>query len=589
MVLLWVSAVIVAGAAVAITTIPGQPLTAAQSAQLRPLPRCHRHHHHCRPRPAPTPTSPSPTPTSPAPTPTTPGPTPTSTASPTPPPPPPPPPGSAPSDPPAQICGNSALLNGPSSPPAGAVTVPAGDDRNFEASFDLKPNTTYWFAPGVHTLGSGEFAQIQPREGDTFIGAPGAILSGQGQNDSAFAMDEPNVTIEYLTIQDFTPPGSQGAVNHDSGRGWTISHNTIQNNSPGAALILGSDNTATFNCLTHNGEYGFNAEGDGAGHSTLTGGPNNITLSNNEISFNDTCNFEEVSPNPVPASMRPSNCAGGGGFDGCGCSGAGKFWEVDNATVNSNYVHDNFDVGLWADTNDNGFTFKGNYIKNNWSVGLLYELSYNADIEDNTFIGNAIGAGPTNPGFPEGAIYLSESGGDSRVPNTAGISTVTVSGNTFTNNWSGVVLWENADRFCGSPDNSSTGTCTLVQPSVANINTCNQANLQGATASASPDYYDLCRWKTQNVQVTGNTFNLDESAVPGCKGSDNSCGQNAVFSQYGTQPGWSPYKAFAISEAITTARNNKFSGNTYNGPWSFMYHDQSTVLSMADWKAKGQD
>ena len=91
------------------------------------------------------------------------------------------------------------------------------------------------------------------------------------------------------------------------------------------------------------------------------------------------------------------------------------------------------------------------------------------------------------------------------------------------------------------------------------------------------------------MQVTGNTFNLDESAVPGCKGSDNSCGQNAVFSQYGTQPGWSPYKAFAISEAITTARNNKFSGNTYNGPWSFMYHDQSTVLSMADWKAKGQD
>src|SRR5690242_15863681 len=216
MVLLWVSALIVAGAAVAITTIPGQPLTAAQSAQLRPLPRCHRHHHHCRPRPAPTPTSPSPTPTSPAsptPTPTTPDPTPTSSSSPTLPPPP-PPPGSAPSDPPAQICGNSAMLNGPSSPPAGAVTVPAGDDSGFEASFNLDPNTTYWFAPGVHTLGSGEFSQIQPREGDTFIGAPGAILSGQGQNDSAFAMDAPNVTIEYLTIQDFTPPGSQGAVNH---------------------------------------------------------------------------------------------------------------------------------------------------------------------------------------------------------------------------------------------------------------------------------------------------------------------------------------------------------------------------------------
>ena len=164
MVLLWVSAVIVAGAAVAITTIPGQPFTAAQSAQLRPLPRCHRHHH-CRPRPAPTPTSPSPTPTNPA----TPDAGTDDARTPRPPahlPPraPPPPPGSAPGDPPAQICGNSAMLNGPSSAPAGAVTVPAGNNADF-ADSSLKPNTTYWFAPGVHTLGTGEFSQIQPRAG----------------------------------------------------------------------------------------------------------------------------------------------------------------------------------------------------------------------------------------------------------------------------------------------------------------------------------------------------------------------------------------------------------------------------------------
>src|SRR5207244_2984132 len=116
MVLLWVTAVVVAGAAAAITTIPDQPFTAAQSAQLRPLPRCHRHHH-CRPRPTPTPTSPAPT-SSATPTPTTPDPTPTGTSSPAPP----PPPGNPPDDPPAQICGNSSMLSGPSSAPAGAVT-----------------------------------------------------------------------------------------------------------------------------------------------------------------------------------------------------------------------------------------------------------------------------------------------------------------------------------------------------------------------------------------------------------------------------------------------------------------------------------
>jgi hypothetical protein len=353
--------------------------------------------------------------------------------------------------------------------------------------------------------------------------------------------------------------------------------------------MIGSDNTVTFNCMTRNGEYGFNAFSTGAGRSALTSGPNNIVLSNNEISFNNTCNFEAVSPNPVPASMRASNCSGAGQGDGCGCSGAGKFWEVDNATVNNNYVHDNFDVGLWADTNNNGFTFKGNYIKNNWGPGLMYETSYNAVIADNTFIGNAIGVGPTNGGFPEGAIYLSESGGDPKVPNKAGITTLTISGNTFTNNWSGVVAWESSDRFCGSPNNTSTGTCTLTDPSVANTRTCNQSHLQGISPAASPDLFSLCRWKTQNVQVTGNTFNTDPAAIPGCKGSSNSCGENALFSQFGTDPSWSPYKAMTIPDAIVASRNNKFSGNTYNGPWSFMYHDQSTVLTMAAWQNKGEN
>jgi hypothetical protein len=44
-----------------------------------------------------------------------------------------------------------------------------------------------------------------------------------------------------------------------------------------------------------------------------------------------------------------------------------------------------------------------------------------------------------------------------------------------------------------------------------------------------------------------------------------------------------------IPDAIVAARNNKFSGNTYNGPWSFMYHDQSTVLGLSAWQNKGED
>ena len=35
-------------------------------------------------------------------------------------------------------------------------------------------------AYGTHTFGSSEFGQIIPQNGDTFIGAPGAILNGEG-------------------------------------------------------------------------------------------------------------------------------------------------------------------------------------------------------------------------------------------------------------------------------------------------------------------------------------------------------------------------------------------------------------------------
>jgi parallel beta-helix repeat protein len=100
---------------------------------------------------------------------------------------------------------------------------------------------------------------------------------------------------------------------------------------------------------------------------------------------------------------------------------------------------------LWADTDNNDFDIENNLFTHNAGPGIIYEISYNALVENNTFTDNAWGEGPTNPGFPTGAINLSESGGDSRV--AARYSTIEITGNAFTDNWSGVVLWENANRF----------------------------------------------------------------------------------------------------------------------------------------------
>src|SRR5258708_3187271 len=90
-----------------------------------------------------------------------------------------------PASPPVRVCGNNATLGGgPSSPPKGAIVIPAGDDSGsvLAHNWTIRPDTTYWFAPGTHTLGTGRFAQIVPARGDTFIGTPGAVLDRRHVN-----------------------------------------------------------------------------------------------------------------------------------------------------------------------------------------------------------------------------------------------------------------------------------------------------------------------------------------------------------------------------------------------------------------------
>jgi parallel beta helix pectate lyase-like protein len=555
---------------------------------------CQPRHQRC---PSPRPTHPAPgsvTPTASA-SPTTPGapastPTATPTITPTP-----APTGTAPAPASglAQVCGNGALLAGPSSPPAGAITVPAGNNA---AVFDyqLPDNTTYYFAAGTHYLGSGTYAQISPGRNDTFIGAPGAVISGDNpgasgytQNAFAFVGNETGVTgvtIEYLTIENFAPPGSQGAVNTNSNDNWTVAHNTIRDNVPGAAMMVGSNNTIKSNCLTGNGQYAFNAyqnPGDPQA-SKVTGGPQNIVVADNEIASNGTCNWEKFGNFPI---KTPAGCAGAGQFDGCGCSGGGKFWQDQNVTVQGNYVHDNYSAGIWADTNNDGFSIQGNYFSANYAEALIYEISYNALIKGNTFTGNAWGTGASDSGFPDSAVYISESGGDSRVANSFGYSTLDIVGNTFTDNWGGVILWENANRFCSDGYDDA---CTLVAPATATEASCKSGlgdpakNQPGAT----PDYFDLCRWKTQNVTVSGNAFTLNPAHIGSACTAARGCGFNGVFSQYGSAK---PYTAWVVPVNISSHQANVFKGNTYAGPWSFDGLALGDTVTWAQWTGGFKD
>ncbi len=460
------------------------------------------------------------------------------------------------------MCGSS-LLNGPATQPAGSVRVDPAVDYDLQNKTLAHPaGTTFWLAPGTHTLGTDQFGQVRPKDGNTYLGAPGAVLDGRNMNRYAFAGTGTRVTIKYLTIRNFGTPTNlninEGVVNTNASSGWTISYNTVANNH-GAGVFMGSDTTVTHNCLDANGQYGFSGyRPPVAGDSAIK----NVVIDHNEISRNNTDDVE-------------SRIAGG-----CGCTGGGKFWDVKGARVTNNWVHHNKGVGLWADTNNIDFVFEGNYVNDNDNEGIWYEISYNAAIRNNTLIRNALVKGRAfaaqGSGFPVGAIYIAESGGDSRVdPNN---TTLVISGNHLEDNWGGVVLWESGDRFCGSPNNTSSGYCTRVNPSVS-LSTCSDP-ATGGQINVEP-YRSDCRWKTQNVTVTNNDFRINKSAL-NCL--QQPCGMTALRSSYATSPSWSPYLGDVVPTAITFHQNNRFSNNRYVGDWSFQIFN-GTLVNWDGWRA----
>ena len=434
--------------------------------------------------------------------------------------------------------------------------IPAGNDSNLTASYELAPNTTYWLAPGIHTVGTGPFSQFQPDAGDTFLGGPGAILNGQSVNQFAFTDSpnggSPNVTIEYLTIENFVSGQGEGVVNQAGQPGWVVKYDTIGpnefngSNPGGAGVMLATHSLVEYDCLSHNGEYGFSS----------FGGSTNITLAYDEIAYNDAYAGYDQPSSPIS----------------CGCSGGGKFWISTNVTVVDNYVHDNGNVGIWVDTDNAGFLLAHNYIADNYAEGIIYEISYNGLIENNTLIRNALGGGPTIGGFPDSAVYISESGFDDRAPNPFHASSFLVTNNLVSGNWGGVVVWENSNRFCSD---GSDQVCTLVDPSVFTLASC-AAHLP----ERSPvNYYDNCRWRAQNVTVDHNLFSFSPADVgPECTVA-NYCGDNGLFSTYGNPP----YSGPSIPINITFDQNNHFRNNTYVGPWNFEAWSQGNPDNPVNW------
>jgi parallel beta-helix repeat protein len=503
-------------------------------------------------------------------------------------------------------------------PHAKAGVVLPAQTRSY-LSYQLTPHTVYYLLPGTHTGG------FQADSGDAFVGGfshgVASVLSGnystggQAIDSNSSAGNQPGVTIEYLTIEEFQPAANAAAVNQEANTGWRIEHNTITRNVPGAGVITGTSNVLEGNCLTLNGQYGFQAvDTDGFGRDPLTGGPYNVTITGNEISYNDTCDFSGLLTNPrigwshhdpVPPGYRDSHC---GQVVPDGDQGGFKLWRTNGVSVRGNYIHDNWGPGAWVDTDNANTTISGNTITRNEDEAIVEEISYNFAITGNYLAANGWTGGLGNSGFPTAAIYISESGSDTtfggvpacREAACAGQRSYprhsVISGNTMLDNGGNIFLWQSADRYCG--DGVDEG-CTLVHRGPAGPFTPSacRAHLPSAridtttyqgrrTGAPLRDWWDGCLWRTENVDVDHNVIDFDPGAITDCNDSAwPDCGAGGMYSDYGSA---APYKSpggWVIPTQLTFFQHNNWWDNTYKGPSTFYAWNQGNGDNPVSWAA----
>ena len=502
------------------------------------------------------------------------------------------------------------------------VILPTG--KHDYPSYHLKPNTVYYLLPGVH------LSSFQANANDAFVGGYSGGVStvltsnysqGTAIDSNQSAGNQSGVTIEYLTIEKYLTDSSSSAINPDSNTGWTIQYNTIKLNVPGAGVILGADNVLKDNCMTSNGQYGFQSENTNSwGADSLTGGPYNLTIQHNEISYNDTCDREGLQNNPaigwknynpVPPEYQNAHC--GEVNQTNGDQGGFKLWHTNGVTIKDNYIHNNFGPGIWVDSGNANTTITGNTITYNDDAAIVEEVSYNFSITNNYIARNDIIDGLGNSGFPSPAISIHESGSDTQFGGVPACAEKSCSGqrayskksiisnNTLVDNGGHIFLWQNSNRHCGAEYDSF---CTYLKGGPSGpftISAC-KSNMKSASINTatyvgnkngSPleNWWDGCMWKTENVSITHNVINFNPTHIMHCNRADWShCGGGGIFSEYSSPPTQGP--PWVVPTDITFFQNNTWSDNIYNGPSIFYAWNQAngySPVSWADWTGKVSD
>ena len=463
-------------------------------------------------------------------------------------------------NPPVRVCGNRSILDSPYSydgtarsfttsgtpglPTFGSagsdfpsdtriVVIPTGDNTSAADTGDYAADKTiFYFEPGNHTVQYGMYTG----DNSVYIGgytssAGAAVINGvnggapKGVGGSYLSLSPAGVgnahqTWEYLTIKNYAASRNNAVMGNESGAGFdsgntykydsigpneygyvgsNVAPSTGESSGGGYAIGMGGDTTIEYDCLVRNAQGAFNGSGV------------NDIISHNEISWNGLGEY-------------PDTGGAGGSPYSCGCSGGGKLFLSINAIVTSNYVHNNYNAGIWLDFDNTGANISYNYIASNWGTGISYEASYNANISNNILVGNgwasdgvwpaglrggscdggircSDGDGPITGaagGFPYAAIELPNSGGSSNlhsitIPNCSSSCIVNsnysgellVEHNMLFNNFGGVSVYTDTNRYPGNIDGDSACSIPLGSLNQSNSATYYRSTKELYTAADS--------------------------------------------------------------------------------------------------------
>jgi hypothetical protein len=281
--------------------------------------------------------------------------------------------------------------------PRESVSVSPGTIQ--EAVNSHGPGTSFRLAPGVYKMGP-----LTPKDGDRFFGEGRATWDGGGIQPLAFnSARTTGVLVSGIRFIHFNAPNQgPGLFGLNKGEsGFTIEGCELAENR-GTPVVAGNG-TRIVNNSIHDNDW------VGIGGYNISG----VVVERNEIYRN------------YLARLSPDTATGE-------ASGI-KFVKTSDVTVRDNYIHDNFGVGVWFDSDNTGSLVEGNVISGNAFRGVMDEVSFGALIRRNTIAGNG-----RSSGWIGGAGVL-----------IATSSGVEVCGNVVKGNAQGIVGFQQ-DRGSGS-------------------------------------------------------------------------------------------------------------------------------------------